>query len=298
MDLLQLKYFQTVAKHEHITRAAEELHIAQPSLSKVITRLEEELGVSLFDRIGRQIKLNRFGKAFLQRVAKAFLELEDGKRELCDMQGNEKPVINLAFNNFYSFAKILTGYAKLYPQTSFRQTIGSTAKMRQQLLNGDIDFGIASPPIEGDSIESIPLFTEEVFLLVPHGHKFANCENIKLMEAAHEPFISLKEGFGLRDLTEGFCRQAGFTPNIAFESDIALNLIDLVNSNLGIALLPIVQWSTLPENLPVALHITEPLCNRTTALSFLQGRYLPQAAKEFEDYLLTYFKQQEQTAAP
>jgi DNA-binding transcriptional LysR family regulator len=89
MDLLQLKYFQTVARSEHMTRAAEELHISQPSLSKVISNLEEDLGVPLFERIGRQIKLSHFGKAFLSRVERIFLELEDGKRELSDMLENE-----------------------------------------------------------------------------------------------------------------------------------------------------------------------------------------------------------------
>jgi DNA-binding transcriptional LysR family regulator len=293
MELLQLKYFQTVAKLEHMSRAADELHIAQPSLSKVIARLEEDLGVTLFDRVGRQIKLNQFGKVFQRRVARVFLELEDGKRELSDMLGNKNPVISLSFNNLYPFSKLLAGYLKLYPHTGFRQTIGSTVIMQQQLQSGDVDFGISSPPIEGAGIESIPLFTEEVFLIVPHGHKFAGRSSINLIEAANEPFIALKEGFGIRDLTEKLCRQAGFTPNIIFESDVAINLIDLVNFNLGIALLPILQWSDFPENIPVALHIEKPICNRTNALSFVQGRYLPEAAKQFKDYLIHYFEKLE-----
>ncbi len=73
MELLQLKYFQTVARLEHMTKAAEELHIAQPSLSKTIARLEKDLGVPLFDRQGRQITLNSFGKVFLKRVERIFM---------------------------------------------------------------------------------------------------------------------------------------------------------------------------------------------------------------------------------
>jgi DNA-binding transcriptional LysR family regulator len=290
MDLLQLEYFRTVAKYEHMTRAAEELHIAQPTLSKVIARLEEDLGVALFDRIGRQIKLNQYGKAFLYYIEKMFLEIEDGKRHLHDMLGNENSVISISFNNLYPFSKLLAGYLKLYPHTSIRQTIGSTQVMQQQLHSGAIDFCISSPPVEGDGIQSIPLFTEEVFLIVPHRHKFANRSSINLSEAADEPFIALKEGFGIRDLTESFCRQAGFTPNVVFESDVAINLIDMVNFNLGIALLPILEWSDFPTNIPVSLHIQEPVCNRTNALSYLQGRYLSEAAKQFKDYLIDYFK--------
>lgn len=85
MELLQLKYFQTVARLEHMTKAAEELHIAQPSLSKTIARLEKDLGVPLFDRQGRQITLNPFGKVFLKRVERIFHELSEGEREIKDL---------------------------------------------------------------------------------------------------------------------------------------------------------------------------------------------------------------------
>jgi DNA-binding transcriptional LysR family regulator len=87
MELLQLHYFQTVARLEHMTKAAEELKIAQPSLSKTISRLEEDLGAPLFNRQGRNIRLNQFGKVFLTRVDRIFRELEEGKREIRDMAG-------------------------------------------------------------------------------------------------------------------------------------------------------------------------------------------------------------------
>lgn len=85
MDLLQLQYFQVVARLENITHAAKELHVAQPSISKTIARLEESLGVPLFERSGRRIRLNRFGEAFLRRVERCFNELNDGQRDLLPM---------------------------------------------------------------------------------------------------------------------------------------------------------------------------------------------------------------------
>lgn len=290
MELLQLHYFRTVAAYEHMTQAAAALHIAQPSLSKTIARLENDLGVALFDRVGRQIRLNLYGKAFLSHVEKIFREIEDSKNHLNDLLGKENSVISISFNNLYPFSKLLSGYLTIYPHTRFRQTIGSTQVMEQQIQNGDIDLCISSPPIEGDGIQSITLFTEEVFLIVPHGHKFAGRNSIDLIEAADEPFIALRQGFNIRDMTERFCHQAGFTPNVVFESDIAINLIDMVNSNLGIALLPILEWSDFAQNIPVALHIQKPVCNRTNALSYLKDRYLSDAAKQFRDYLIAYFR--------
>jgi DNA-binding transcriptional LysR family regulator len=274
-----------------MTRAAEELHIAQPSLSKAILKLEEELGVPLFDRVGRQIKLNNYGKAFFNRVDRIFLELEDGKRELLDMSKNESSEISIAANNVGPFFKILEGYLKLYPNTLFRQTIGSTIKMQQQLQNREVDFCISSPPIEGDFIECIPLATEEIFLIVPIEHKFAKYKEVNLIEAADCSFISLKEGFGIRDLTERLCHEAGFKPNITFETDVSANLMELVNANMGVALLPILQWNDTQQNKSVPIHIKEPICNRKICLSFIKGRYLTSAAMQFKDYLIDYFKE-------
>src|SRR5256886_1659607 len=96
MDLLQLHYFRTVARLEHMTRAAEELLIAQPALSQTIARLEDDLGVPLFDRLGRRIRLNLFGRAFLGRVERIFAELDQGQRELADLAGGEQGQVDLA----------------------------------------------------------------------------------------------------------------------------------------------------------------------------------------------------------
>ncbi|GHO57601.1 hypothetical protein KSB_60760 [Ktedonobacter robiniae] len=95
MDLLQLRYFRVVARREHMTKAAEELCIAQPSLSKTIRRLEKEIGVPLFDRQERSLQLNQFGKAFLEHIEAMFSELEEGQRKVQDMAGLEQGVVSL-----------------------------------------------------------------------------------------------------------------------------------------------------------------------------------------------------------
>jgi DNA-binding transcriptional LysR family regulator len=290
MELTQLKYFQTVAKYEHMSRAAAELHIAQPSLSKAISQLEQSLGACLFERQGRQIKLNKFGRVFKSHVDRILLEFEDSKRELSDMMRNQNSRVTVASNNLPAFPKLLKGFLELYPDIAFRHILGSTAKMKQQLENGKVDLCISSPPIEGPFIECKPLFTEEIFLIVPKGHKFAGRGSINLIEAANEPFISLREGFGMRDLTEKFCGQAGFTPNIVFEIDSVTKLVELVNIGFGVALHPIPRFNEIPELCPIPLQIKEPNCSRTTGISFIQNRYLPQTARQFKDYIIDYFE--------
>src|SRR5579875_959834 len=120
MDLLQLRYFQTVARHEHMTQAAQKLYISQSSLSKTIAHLERELGVTLFDRQGRQIRLNQYGKVFLRRVEQAFAALEDGRRELVDLIEQERERVVLASMSVYLLPGLLQAFREHHPGISIR----------------------------------------------------------------------------------------------------------------------------------------------------------------------------------
>src|SRR5262249_40871751 len=163
MDLLQLRYFQTVARYEHMTQAARELMIAQPSLSQTIARLEEELGVPLFDRQGRHIRLNQFGRTFLQRVERIFTELEDGRRELADLAGLEQGRVALSIFSTPLLADLLSAFRVEYPRVSFRLSLQHTSSAReiqQQLEWGEADLCITMAPIEHPDITWLPLFTE------------------------------------------------------------------------------------------------------------------------------------------
>jgi len=290
MDLLQLKYFEVAARHEHMTRAAEELHISQPSLSKAIGRLEEELGVMLFDRQGRNIRLNSFGKAFLKRVKKVFLELENGKRELSDMSGLEQGRISLAWTSTSLLPRILEGFLEMYPRLSFHQIVASTVEMKHQLESGVIDLCISSPPVTGPGIICTPLYTEEIFLAVPENHRLAKRTAIDLIEAADEPFICTKKGYGFRDITDEFCRQAGFSPNIVFEGDVGSSLFSLVNAGLGVAFVPSPNLRDYSVKLPKLLRINRPVCRRTIGLAYFEGHYLSRAAQQFCRYVTDYFR--------
>lgn len=291
MDLLQLKYFQVVAQLEHMTRAAEKLYIAQPSLSQSIARLEEELGVPLFDRQGRRIHLNQFGRAFLKRVERIFLELEEGKREVADMAGLERGSIALAVASTQPLPELLSGFLARYPRVRFRLfQQQSLATVVQQLERGEIDLCISSPPIEEPGITWVPLLTEELFLLVPNNHRLAGRGSIRLIEAAEEAFISLKPGHGLRDLMDDLCKQAGFVPNVAFEGDETATVRGLVSAGLGVSFVAVHSWQAKLIDQPVTLlRIDEPICQRTIGLAWLEARYLSEATRRFQQFVIEYF---------
>ncbi|MEH7224739.1 LysR family transcriptional regulator [Bacillus sp. JJ1566] len=289
MDLLQLRYFQKVAKLQHLSQAAQELYITQPALSQTIARLEKDIGVPLFDRQGRQISLNEYGKVFLNKVEVALNALEEGRREIVDMAGLERGTVSIDTTFLPYFSDVINSFRCSYPDVHFRISQVSTLEKKEQLLeNGEIDFSISCKPIERKGIRNLPIQTEEILLAVPLSHRLANQQNTTLSEIANEPFIHFKKGHSFRETTDELCEKAGFTPNVVYEVDESKTIKELVNSGLGVAF-----WlETLleRENLFHPLYIQEPVCNRTYYLSWSEKRYLSLAARTFQDLLIQHYK--------
>ncbi|WP_152399245.1 LysR family transcriptional regulator [Paenibacillus cellulositrophicus] len=288
MELLQLQYFRKVAELEHMTRAAEELRIAQPALSKTISRLEEDLGVSLFDRKGRQIRLNAFGRAYLRRVETALNALEDGKRELEDLAGAEKGRVNLATTTHKCFSDRIGDFLGMHPEIRLQISQVREQEKRDKLLSGELDLCITFPPIEQPGIEGISFLTEEILLAVPSSHRFAGRSSIRLSEAAGEAFICIQSSNPFRKMTDQFCRQAGFEPDIVCEVDEHSAVGHFIRAGVGIAFIP----ETLVDRIGFSFHvlrIEEPVCRRTYQIAWQKERYLSQAAREFRDFLVQSF---------
>ncbi len=293
MDLAQLKYFQMVARLEHFTRAAEELYISQPSLSRAIARLEEELGAPLFDREGRQVRLNRLGRTFLRRVDRVFVEIEEGKREMQDLIGPEHGLVALAFLHTVGaqlLPEMLRAFREQHPHVTFQLSQNSTSFMLNQLEAGEIDMCIATPVPGHEGLGWAELMKEELFLAVPPGHRLAEYESVDLAEAAEEDFICLKSGYGMRSISDDLCHQAGFSPKVAFEGEELATVRGLVAAGLGVALVPTLGWQGVSDPMPVRIHIRKPISERTISLAWVENRYLPAAAGLFRQFVMKYFR--------
>ncbi len=289
MDLLQLRYFQVVARVEHVTKAAEELFISQPSLSKTIRRLEKEVGVTLFERQGRSIRLNQFGKAFLEHINTIFYELEEGQRQVRDMAGLEHGEISLVAASLHWLPDLLHSFQLLHPSVHFHLSQRSPSEMPQQLETGACDFCFLSTPLLKPSIKWRTLLTEEILLVVPADHRFAKHSSILLSEVAHEAVVIEKVGDDLRDLIDNFCQQAGFAPRIAYEIDEPAALLEFVKAHLGVAFVPALGQKRIDEQGLCSLRLTNPTCQRTFGMAWHQEHYLSQAAHTFRKFLIEYF---------
>ncbi|MGG3448547.1 LysR family transcriptional regulator [Domibacillus aminovorans] len=288
MELLQLQYFLVVARLEHVTEAARSLHVTQSSLSKTIQRLEEDLGVPLFDRIGRKLRLNEFGSRFLHRAERALFELEQGKQELSDLSSPEHGTLELAVTTASTLPNILREFRKKRPYIQFHVQMLTTQEMITLLHRGEVDFCLSSPPIEGDDIECQIVFIDPILVAVPKGHRLADRSSVSLTELRDEWFVGVKRGYGTRDFVDSVCKSVGFVPKYVYEGDEPARLSTLVEAEIGIAFIP--STARYSREHIKYLQVENHELVREIALLWHRSRYISRAALEFREVVVEYFE--------
>jgi DNA-binding transcriptional LysR family regulator len=283
LDLLQLRYFQAVARREHVSRAAGDLRVAQPSLSRAIARLEAELGVPLFDRQGRRVQLNRFGTAFADRVDSVLAALDDARRELRDAAGLDRGTVSLAAETLLTLTGLLASFLAEHPGVRFRLFQSSAQTMVAQLGSGEVDLCLASQPLPGPLLDTIELASEEVLLAVPPAHRLAGRSSVRIDELADEPFVTTRPGYWQRALADQLFARSGLLPAVSCEGDEPGAIRGLISAGLGVGLLPAISRQATPHP-PVAwLHLETPGARRTLRLVWRQDSYQSAAARRFRD---------------
>ncbi|MVU81973.1 LysR family transcriptional regulator [Nocardia sp. ET3-3] len=282
MDLLQLRYFRMVARTENISRVAEELRVAQPSLSRTITRLESDLGVPLFDREGRRLRLNQFGKAFLTRVDRALDELEDGRRELADLAGLERGGVAIGAENLKLLHPVVANFVGAHPGARVRLFSGTTADVTARVVAGELDLGVISQSRSTPGLGGQELLDEEVLLAVAPNHPLAQRGRVAVTELASEPFITTSPDYWQRTVLDRVFSRAGLRPMIVCEGDDPTAVRSLIATGFGIGLLPALARD-YPGPDVAWLHLDEVYCRRTLHLVWRTDAYLSLAARRFRD---------------
>jgi LysR family transcriptional regulator, hydrogen peroxide-inducible genes activator len=285
MELHHLRYFAAVAFHGSFTRAAEQHHVAQPSLSQQIRRLEEELGAPLFDRTGGRIRLTPVGEALLPRAERILAEVDAAVREVQEFVGvrRGKVVVGTTpITGSYLLPAVLAAFRQEYPGVTVTLREESTVALLDLIRRGEADISVVTNLPHDPDLKAVPLLTEEIVLAVPPGHRLgAATSPVPLSEVAGEPWILLKEGMGFRTVVLEACAAAGFRPRAAFESIHMETVQSLVAAGMGVALVPRMAQLKDRTPAPVFLELAPPRPTRTLALVWRQDRYLPQAARAF-----------------
>lgn len=286
-----LIYFLAAARHEHLTKAANELGISQPALSRNIARLEKAYSIQLFDRIGRGLRLNTAGKILLEHVSRAKAELDDAGEAILGYINQIAQTVSLGFLGTFGVTlvpELVRGYrAHVDELPPFRLLQGSAPFLRARLEARDIDLCLASPRFPDANLEWRQLYREELFVVVPNEHRLAKQEFIDLVELAHEPFVMLKPEYGLRRVAEELCIESGFAPNVAFEVEEVATLRGIVGAGVGVTIAPRpVQEITA---LTTDLRVRSSNFSRPVGLLWRRDRRLSSETLRFRNYVLDHF---------
>ncbi len=301
MELSQLNYFRVVARTEHFTRAAEELHITQPSLSKSIANLEQELGVHLFDREGKRVRLNAYGHAFLDKVEQILALTDEAAFMLRDMRqgdrghvriGSSFPITSPSPVYYYQY-----DFFQRHPNVALSLHVLPGGQIEALLEQRELDFGISQCAASRIGISSQPLYTDKLGVVVGPDHPLAGANSVPLELLAGEKFLCNNTAPDPNDSARHLCALAGFTPDIIYEGESADLIGEAVSAGRGISFVSEARFASFQRraNAPdweQALHyvgLRNEFCTRTIYLLTRATGYRSQAAHWFlqglEDYL-------------
>lgn len=286
MHLDELQWFVVLAETEHVTDAAAELGISQPTLSRALARVEEQVGVPLFDRVHRRLRLNAYGRILLEHARRSISEIHTATERIAELRDPDTGTVRLAFLHSQAgwfVPDLLRRFRNEAPLVRFELFQGAAHQIVERLANGGADLAITSPRPEGFRWRG--MYMERLCLAVPRDHRFARRSRIRLADAGAEPFVALAPDFGLRQLTDELWAEAGISPPVVFEAMEIPTMEGLVAAGFGVAVVPVPR----PERAePGAAYIplSESSARRQIGLTWNADRPLPPAAERLAEFVM------------
>jgi LysR family hydrogen peroxide-inducible transcriptional activator len=286
MELHQLRYFCAVAETGSFSRAAEQSHVAQPSLSQQILKLEAELGARLFDRLGRTVRLTDLGTAFLPRARAVLRELEAAKGDVTerkDAVGGPLIIGVIPTVAPYFLPSRLTSFTREFPQAEITVVEDITPVLLERLRASRVDIALLALPIRGHEFDAFPLLTERLFAALPDKHPLANRRSVSLKELRKEPFLLLRDGHCFRDTAVAACDRARVHPQVIFESGQFSSILSMVGTGMGVSIVPEMAIEKRAHCRYVRIADDEAI--RTIGAAVLRGRSLARVHNAFLAHL-------------
>ncbi|WP_042351967.1 LysR family transcriptional regulator [Bacillus massiliigorillae] len=289
MEIHQLQYVIAVAKHNHFTKAAQEICVSQSTLSQQITKLENELGVKLFDRSTRYVQTTSAGNEFIMHAKQILSEIDKVKTKMLDFIGLTKGDIRIGAINSIgdsTIPSLITSFEKKYPGLNLLIIEEGSYRLLEMLENGDVDVAILTPPMEQDIhnvLEIDPLIEDEVVLIASSNHPLAKKTIIDLKEAENEKFIFPSRSHSAFNIAMHGCQSAGFNPKIYCESSHLYARFNLVSQEIGVALVSSKVAKVAKNDDSVIIHLKQSL-KKPTVLAVLKNPHHPPPVGAFRDF--------------
>jgi len=287
VELRHIKYLLAVADHQNFTRAAEALHVSQPTLSQQIKQLEHTLGVELFDRSGRTVRLTDAGSAYVHHARLALRDLQAAERAVHDVRDLSRGNLRIAMTptfTAYLIGPLVHRFRTSYPGITVTVLETNQDRIEADLLADRLDLGIGFAGPHAAGIEARTLFTETLGLVVGSGHPLgAATARVPVSELAGEPLGLLSSDFATRLHVDDYLAKCRVSPNISMESNSISALLELVRRDVVATVLPDAITSERSDLHPVPLE--PPLPTRTVQLLVRTGVYRSAAARAFTETL-------------
>lgn len=287
MELRHLVYFVAVAERLNFSRAAEDLHVAQPAISQQIHALEQELGVPLFKRASRRVYLTDAGQALLPHARQILSAVEAARNEIRERGLLLRGTASLGAPPTVSAHVLparLTAFEQKYPGLDVTLREAGTESLVKLVEQGDLDLAIVSIDVLPPSVEAAPFLEEHYVLAVGAQHPLRHRDSVSMADLAGESFILSPEGYKLREVTLNACRAAGFEPKIALDGGGTQSTLQFVAAGLGVAIVPELA---LTEAVDICvLHIADQNLRRSLGLVWRKGHYISPAARALREFLL------------
>jgi LysR family transcriptional activator of glutamate synthase operon len=241
MDIETLRWFQLVADGTTVTEVADLFQVSQPGVSRALARLEKDVGSPLLVRRGRMLRATHAGTVFKRHVDAALHDMDDGIAAVDELIDPEAGTVSVAFQlslGAWLVPDLIDTFRRDHPRVRFRLTSSDDARGSMVLADGQLDLELTArrPSEEGVGWEH--LFTQPLVLAVSLDHPLATLTEVGLDRVADEDFVMLRPSWELRAQTDRLCREAGFVPRLAFESDDLAVVRGFVAAGLGVAIVP------------------------------------------------------------
>ncbi len=285
--LQQLGYFVTVAEHGNLTRAAAALHLAQPSLSTQLKRLERDLGTELFERVPRGVALTPAGEALLPLARQALADVEQIRRTANELMSPEGGTLRVGATPSLSSVLLpaaLTAFHAHHQRVALEFVEAGSEDLVTRLERDELDLGLVILPVPHLGVETVPLAEEDLVVVVGAGHALAGRKRLGISELAGVPLVVPRAGYTIRTTVFAACRHAGFEPTIACDGGELSGVLALVARGLGAAVIPSIVATHQPGLWTI--RIDRPRLVRTIGLARRAGAVGPASAGTFAAELL------------
>jgi LysR family cyn operon transcriptional activator len=296
MEMRHLRYFLAVADSLHFTRAAEHIHISQPSLSQQIKQLEEEVGTPLFDRIGKRVQLTEAGTIFREHACRALREMEEALAAIEELEGLERGLLTIGVVqtvNAYLMPDVIARFSRAHPQIALRVEELAAGEIEHGLAEGRLDAGVGFMPASDARVASEPLLEEDLVLIVPKAHRLSRRQLVPMSELDNEPLVLLPSRFCTRRLIEDSLRTARARLHVAIEMNSIEGILAMVRTGRLATVLPRLALRKKSDSSLHAIPLSDPTPRRKVGLLWRVGSYRSAAARALAQEIRTVVQEQD-----